>query len=802
MKPLYQRIFSILCSGFFILVTSNSSLIMAQDSVIVPDILNANDLLEPLDKTEMEVISASRSTKKIQDLPVTIHVVTREEILQNGYITLVDVLKSLPGIRVSQPGSCETGETFGIRSFNGNQYTKILINNISVKPSVVIGMPIESQIPVRQAERIEVIYGPAAAVYGTDAIAGVVNIITKEASGGVFAEADVVLGQNAYDYINFHAGGKAGKNNNIFKYSFYGSQMNFAKMNIFSDDRVYKPLNYLDGKMQGIMVGETSYQPSQLTTDIMEQNDMDASVYLPHNYEGTIDKPVIMDLVSMSRMIGMEFKFKGLSLSYQYMYRRTPSSVGRSSYLYKYNDPGNYIGDKINVVQLVYQKDLRRFKSTTNMSFLDYRQDPYSNFGVTFIPYADKFYQYSMSEDFLLEEIVTWAGKNLEIVSGVSAQFSGVLPYTNYSLYPFQAREFDLFQTRTFSLDLYPNIEINQDSILGKFGFNPQAHFRFSAFSQAYYVYKKFTLLGGVRFDNFAVTIGKKMNENYRSINPRLSVLYKVNEKFSIRASYGRAFKEPSPNLKFNALAFRNGQNLDSIYYSVVPNPGLKPEVFTSYELGLRHHFSSGIFLDMTFFYNKISNLIIPTLVDPKELGLPLSNNPVGELARQNINSPEAKTLLLGSEFLLKWVNIVDAVKLNAEVGVTFSRSERYLSLENLSSIITMIPEYIGKAVLQMQPVKRTMFSMQCMWSSKREKMMQETSMIQQVEGKDVLNGFVIFDGTFSIKLSRNLNAFAKVINITNANYGGMEPSGYDIDLDYNPQYGRNIRLGLTMSLN
>lgn len=134
-----------------------------------------------------------------------------------------------------------------------------------------MGMPLEAQIPVRQAERIEVIYGPAAAIYGTDAISGVVNIITKEAASGVFAEADVVLGTNQYDYINFQAGGKAGKNNQIFRYSFYGSQMNFDKMNIFNDTFLYKPLNYMDNYYQSFNINGVLYKPSQITQALLDQ---------------------------------------------------------------------------------------------------------------------------------------------------------------------------------------------------------------------------------------------------------------------------------------------------------------------------------------------------------------------------------------------------------------------------------------------------------------------------------------------------------------------------------------------------
>jgi len=147
--------------------------------------LDADDLFFKEDTIEMNVVSASRSSKRIDELPITIYIVTRDEIIRNHYYSLIDVIKNLPGVRVSQPGTGELGESFNLRGLIGNLYTLILINGLPVKPTSAIGMPILNQLPIRQAEKIEIIYGPAAAVYGADAVSGVINIITREADKGM-----------------------------------------------------------------------------------------------------------------------------------------------------------------------------------------------------------------------------------------------------------------------------------------------------------------------------------------------------------------------------------------------------------------------------------------------------------------------------------------------------------------------------------------------------------------------------------------------------------------------------------------
>ena len=99
------------------------------------------------------VISATRSLEEADQMPFTIWVATAEYIQRNGFITLGDVLRAAPGIRVSQPGNALEGETFLMRGLGGNQFVKILINDVPIKPFTALGMPIGAQLPIRQAER-------------------------------------------------------------------------------------------------------------------------------------------------------------------------------------------------------------------------------------------------------------------------------------------------------------------------------------------------------------------------------------------------------------------------------------------------------------------------------------------------------------------------------------------------------------------------------------------------------------------------------------------------------------------------
>ena len=328
------------------------------------------------DKTE--VVSASRSSRYLKDVPITIYVITRDEILKNGYTTLVDVLKDIPGVKVSQPGSAIEGETFLMRGLIGNYYAKILINDIPIQPSVVSGMPIGGQLPVREAERIEVIVGPASSVYGGDALAGVINIITKTSERPVWGQADISLGDFGSSKVNVMIGGKVGKKKNILQYSFYGSSSKLEDMNVKYDiENLYNPSVY-----------DSTYS------------------YLQEPfYKGDSTKPLFGDLPSISGQVGFSLSYRDITFSYMKMWRKTHSSIGQETDVYAYYDPSNYWGEDITRYSLGYNKKWGKLSNRTSLSYLSYRLDNSSSFRMILdVGDMGKLYKYAASDDVLLDE--------------------------------------------------------------------------------------------------------------------------------------------------------------------------------------------------------------------------------------------------------------------------------------------------------------------------------------------------------------------------------------------------------------
>jgi outer membrane cobalamin receptor len=760
--------------------------------------LEAEDLLFKEDTVEMNVTSASRSSKRIGELPITIYVVTREEIILNHYNSLIDIIKSLPGVRVSQPGSGELGETFELRGLVGNLYTMILINGLPIKPSV-IGMPVAAQLPVRQAERIEVIYGPAAAVYGADAVSGVINIITKEADKGTFVLGDIGLGQLDYRSGNFMVGGKTGKNKNILQYTFYGGQSEVSDINIKRGyEEAYNPLQYLHKSGRSFSIGGTNYDPLRITETLLRSHGVNPSDFVrenyPANYNGTLTLPQIEDLPASSNNLGFQLKYRGISMSLNNMYRRTHSSLGQSPYFYKYNNPQNFWGENIRSTTLSYNREWTpKFLTTTNLSNLIYRMDNNSSMGVTFMSYTDKVYRYSAGRDILFEQMFTVMPVNsLEIISGVTYQYSGNLPQTNFLDSPFNQRNYSNFSTKADLLD----------TLSGNFGINPLVYHNFSLFTQTYFSLKSFRFMGGIRIDD---------NSHYGlSISPRLAALYIMNPGTSFRGSIGLAYKAPSSSLAWQSLAYRTGLNLDSLIYLSVPNPHLKPEKYMAVELGLVKKYRKGLNLNVSIYYNEIRNLIVDMRVPVSDLNLPRAAIRNGlDTVLMRSNSDKSVSRLYGLQGTFRMNDILKSVHMNWELSLTFATaSEKFPELLQIAgdyigyiSNFTLIPKHFGQMKISARPSKNLYLQVTSIWQSSWLRLIIPFKEVYENIFKDV-DGFYSMDLVANYRLGANLNCFVKVNNIFDEKFGGPVYSGMKTPLPYNPQTGRNIHFGLTYTLN
>ncbi|MBN3209938.1 TonB-dependent vitamin B12 receptor BtuB [Pectobacterium brasiliense] len=141
------------------------------------------------------VVTANRFAQPVSSVLAPTTVVTREEIDRWQAKSLTDVMRRLPGVDIGQNGGLGQMSSMFIRGTNSN-HALVLIDGIRLNQSGISGSTDLSQIPLSLVQRIEYIRGARSAVYGSDAIGGVVNIITTKEKLGTTLGAGI--GSNGY----------------------------------------------------------------------------------------------------------------------------------------------------------------------------------------------------------------------------------------------------------------------------------------------------------------------------------------------------------------------------------------------------------------------------------------------------------------------------------------------------------------------------------------------------------------------------------------------------------------------------
>ncbi|HKY93504.1 MAG TPA: TonB-dependent receptor [Nevskiaceae bacterium] len=151
----------------------------------------------------LEVTSVSKSAERLLRAPAAIVVLTREEILRAGVTSLPEALRLAPNLQVTQYSSSRY--VIGARGFGGSEESQnfsnkllILVDGRSVYSPLFSGVYLDAQdVLLEDVDRIEVISGPGATLWGANAMNGVVNIITRPAAQttGAFVRAGLGTGE-------------------------------------------------------------------------------------------------------------------------------------------------------------------------------------------------------------------------------------------------------------------------------------------------------------------------------------------------------------------------------------------------------------------------------------------------------------------------------------------------------------------------------------------------------------------------------------------------------------------------------
>jgi outer membrane cobalamin receptor len=194
------------------------------------DIITGDDL--PVYYLEEMVVTANRYPRLLKDISATVSIVTESDIEKLNMRNSTDILATLPGIFVNKTGDFGRAD-IDIRGIGDRgRSVMVMIDGRPVKMGLY-GCTVTHSLPMDNVERIEVVRGPASVLYGSDALGGVINIITKSPQHDF--EGDVLASYGNFETYQYRlrAGGK------MDRLQFYGTG-DYRSSDGYSDNSAYE----------------------------------------------------------------------------------------------------------------------------------------------------------------------------------------------------------------------------------------------------------------------------------------------------------------------------------------------------------------------------------------------------------------------------------------------------------------------------------------------------------------------------------------------------------------------------------
>src|SRR5213082_1638048 len=200
LRGLTRALFITALTSLFVMVAS------AQNNQVDVTTMSVEDLMN------LQVTSVSKRTQKVADAAAAIFVLTQEDIRRSGAASIPEALRMVPGVQVARID--ENKWAISSRGFNGRFANKrlVLIDGRSVYTPLFSGVYWNIQdVMLEDVDRIEVIRGPGATLWGANAVNGVINIITKSAKATQSALVAAGGGTEMQGFSTLRYGGRLNK---------------------------------------------------------------------------------------------------------------------------------------------------------------------------------------------------------------------------------------------------------------------------------------------------------------------------------------------------------------------------------------------------------------------------------------------------------------------------------------------------------------------------------------------------------------------------------------------------------------
>lgn len=578
-------------------------------------------------RSSLIVTSVSKKEENIYETPATALLITDQQLKNRGYLDLEAMLHDLPGFDISRSNGNLYTHAYqrGYRSINTNR-TLFLVDGVEENDLWSSNVYLSRQYAMSNIKNIEIVYGPASTMYGSNAFLGVINVITKEPQdmikAGRMVGINVRGGYGSYN-TKFIDGSFAvrSKNNNI--------ALSVTGRAFFSDEQDlssypehdYAPYTFendaehfhavLDIKDQTKVDGffANHPDPSNLyitNTDSSEIILTDAGIQQAMDYDNTIYANNSFKDMTKAYSFDAKLKIYDFLLGWSNWSKAEGTGSQYTDLIFLSSQQGGTWRPVHNYFYAKYDKDISSKLNISNfvrykVHDFDYRNSVVvlparyylGNYNLNSLvagaqPQWLNIYLFQKSNQLREEFKVLYQPlSRIDVVAGFEARFSSI--QGNYN-------EVRSWNTGVGQDSIFPEEQAFPDtSILG-------GNYFFSR-DLGFYVQSSIDLIKdtkisiGLRYDNNLV----RQNEGYgNAFNPRFAIVY-TPATFIIKGIYAEAFKDATNKEKYSTAV--NKRELS--------NPTLEPEKVKNYEFVLGKSFlGNALMINASAYFSQYSNII------------------------------------------------------------------------------------------------------------------------------------------------------------------------------------------------
>ena len=511
------------------------------------------------------VVTASRQSETRDQTPAHVMVFTREQIRQRRYQNLADLLEDLPGVNFQRGTKSSQFNQFTVQGYLGPNKLVLMLDGIRIGQPSGGNIPVAENLALYHAKQVEVVFGPAAALYGADAVAGVVNIITDNATNatanGATGTASVGLGRFGSRDTSFFTSAKISERLGI-SVGGHSQRSDRAPLDEFYPDDFQK----VDGQFNGRTVLPAA------TREAYTGGIRSSSVFARLDLGEPLTAGFYRHRFNSLTSTGDPYAMARYDRAAQW---QTTNDTVYARYRHRL---GENLHGKLTLDHAQMQVDPRAYYSNA-----------YNDFG--------RSYSYVQGKRTGIEESLHWQVNERH-------QVQGGLGWQEYTAIEAAS------MPQPYNTDLSPTDQGMVYPNTPGFRFDTP-HTRFHNLS-AYVQWQaqwseQLSSVAGVRLDRHSV-YGS-------SINPRLGVVFAPSKNHVFKALYGQAFRAPSPEESLSTIGHFDGrQDADGRYIGTnfrVGNEHLEPETVRSLSLTWDWRPAQHLNFSTNLYHSRISHLVV-----------------------------------------------------------------------------------------------------------------------------------------------------------------------------------------------